>query len=102
MVQGLKFCKKIAIEHQIAEKGISLQRFSTITQKHTAMKKLFQFACVAAIAAGFAACGNSAATSENADSTAVVEMSETVVVDSVAVDTAACDTVACDSAAVVK
>ena len=44
------------------------------------MKKLFQFVCVAAIAAGFAACGGNAANTENADSTAVVEMSETVVV----------------------
>ncbi|WP_298063337.1 hypothetical protein [uncultured Rikenella sp.] len=68
------------------------------------MKKLFQFACVAAIAAGFAACGNGAANTENADSTAaaVVEMTETVVVDTVACDSAACDTTACDSAAVVK
>lgn len=63
------------------------------------MKKLFQFACVAALASVFAACGNSASTSENADSTVVVEMT---VVDSVAVDSTACDTVACDSAAVVK
>ncbi|HJE88520.1 hypothetical protein [Rikenella microfusus] len=66
------------------------------------MKKLFQFVCVAAIAAGFAACGGNAANTENADSTAVVEMSETVVVDTVAVDTTACDTTACDSAAVAK
>ena len=66
------------------------------------MKKLFQFACVTAIAAGFVACGNGANSAENADSTAVIEMTETVVVDSVAVDSAACDTTACDSAAVVK
>lgn len=69
----------------------------------TTMKKLFQFACVAALAAGFVACGNGAANTENTDTTAVVEMTETVVVDTVAVDTTAvCDTTACDSAAVVK
>lgn len=68
------------------------------------MKKLFQFACVAAIAAGFVACGNGAANTENADSTAVVEMTETVVVDTVAIDTTAAtvDTVAVDTTAVVK
>lgn len=68
------------------------------------MKKFFQFACVAALAAGFVACGNGAANTENTDTTAVVEMSETIVVDSIAVDSAACcdSTAACDSTAVAE
>ncbi len=38
------------------------------------MKKVFQFVCVAALAAGFVACGGAATSTASADSTAVVEL----------------------------
>ncbi|MCH5305248.1 MAG: hypothetical protein J1E79_02060 [Rikenella sp.] len=74
------------------------------------MKKLFQFACVAAIAAGFAACGNAVVTTENVDSVAVAAtvvdeaacVCDSCICDPCACAQPVCDTTACDSAACAK